>query len=526
MESLKGCWKITLVIITTVLTTPAWAAFDRGPLEAKKLKVQALLHKLKKNYGFLSEATAPINDLHKDFIKLSESASALIQQINNKLESLDQVDARIAELKIGDAALDPLQDQPKDQLKDQFKDRLQIEEESKAKAEATLKDEQTELNRLDQLLFNLELKLKASPSAITDLSKSVSSFLGGLACRTGFWQKAETPKAVDPNIMAFLKAAQTGDIEKIKTLLNQGTKIDVQDSSGMNALMSAASNRQTATVKLLLERGARLDLADNKNQTVFSLADENSFSEFEETVFPYLDTLNKIKPAYEESLIPLFSKKMSQKFELAQIKKDLKRESVWITGLSGVNETDSAVLLNNSLGAGSASEINRKMSDSGKTVENLDNKNGPTKYDEEQLVQMIAEQLQKSTDQAMSDDELRHLATRYLSAAGALFTSVGYSRGDNTNIDDPHNFQPAQLRWTHLDLGRKRITKYMTYREISNQGVQSIPILGISEINLSSLESSENANLQLLPLSTKGSSYSKMIRLFKNQPPALPFEAE
>jgi serine/threonine-protein phosphatase 6 regulatory ankyrin repeat subunit B len=67
-----------------------------------------------------------------------------------------------------------------------------------------------------------------------------------------------------------------GYLEVVKTLLDNGAKVDVTDNFGHTALYYASSNGQLEVVRLLLEKGAGADVqGDNRNGTPLLLAAQN-----------------------------------------------------------------------------------------------------------------------------------------------------------------------------------------------------------------------------------------------------------
>jgi ankyrin repeat protein len=87
---------------------------------------------------------------------------------------------------------------------------------------------------------------------------------------------AETPPppAPPPSPSAdadpLLAAAESGDIEKVKSLLEGGTAIDAVNGQGMSALHAAAKEKKKEMVAFLLERGANVNHADSAGQTALS----------------------------------------------------------------------------------------------------------------------------------------------------------------------------------------------------------------------------------------------------------------
>jgi ankyrin repeat protein len=73
---------------------------------------------------------------------------------------------------------------------------------------------------------------------------------------------------------SLLDAAQSGDAQKVASILDQKADINSKSSTGRTALMIAAMNGQIEVVKLLLDRGADIQLQDSKGETARKLAVE------------------------------------------------------------------------------------------------------------------------------------------------------------------------------------------------------------------------------------------------------------
>jgi len=71
---------------------------------------------------------------------------------------------------------------------------------------------------------------------------------------------------------ALMQAAVRGKTKVLQTLLTAGADIDKQDKDGNTALMQAASSRETNTVQFLLTKGADINKKDNKGRTALKKA--------------------------------------------------------------------------------------------------------------------------------------------------------------------------------------------------------------------------------------------------------------
>jgi uncharacterized protein len=87
---------------------------------------------------------------------------------------------------------------------------------------------------------------------------------------------ARVPQAAHPTntaaAAALRRAAQTGDIPVLQSLLDRGVAIDAPDSSGRTALMLATLHGQTPAVEALLAHGADPNAADADGTTPLQAA--------------------------------------------------------------------------------------------------------------------------------------------------------------------------------------------------------------------------------------------------------------
>lgn len=75
----------------------------------------------------------------------------------------------------------------------------------------------------------------------------------------------------DPSA-ALRRAAQTGDVQRLRAILGTAVRIDAPDARGQTALMLAASNGQTESVEVLLAQGADPNAADADGTTPLKAA--------------------------------------------------------------------------------------------------------------------------------------------------------------------------------------------------------------------------------------------------------------
>lgn len=78
--------------------------------------------------------------------------------------------------------------------------------------------------------------------------------------------------------------ALEGDLDRVKELLDSGTKFDSPNPDGRTALMSAAYNGHTEIVKVLIEKGASVDRRDLMGRTALLYAATGPFPETVKTL--------------------------------------------------------------------------------------------------------------------------------------------------------------------------------------------------------------------------------------------------
>lgn len=83
-----------------------------------------------------------------------------------------------------------------------------------------------------------------------------------------------SPAARDADLGPDLRqAAETGDIPRLRALLEVGGDIDARDAAGRTALMVATLHRQATAVDLLLAHGADPNAADAQGRTALQAAE-------------------------------------------------------------------------------------------------------------------------------------------------------------------------------------------------------------------------------------------------------------
>ena len=70
----------------------------------------------------------------------------------------------------------------------------------------------------------------------------------------------------------FIRAARSGEIDKVRKFLAEGTDVNSKNRNEDTALMEACSTGQKEVVELLLAKGADLNAKDNYQQTALQWA--------------------------------------------------------------------------------------------------------------------------------------------------------------------------------------------------------------------------------------------------------------
>jgi ankyrin repeat protein len=70
----------------------------------------------------------------------------------------------------------------------------------------------------------------------------------------------------------LIKAARSGNLNRVKELLNRGAKINAKDNNGYQAIHWATRQRHLPVVKELLNRGANIHARDNRGRNPIYMA--------------------------------------------------------------------------------------------------------------------------------------------------------------------------------------------------------------------------------------------------------------
>ena len=80
---------------------------------------------------------------------------------------------------------------------------------------------------------------------------------------------------------ALIKAAHTGELEVVKTLIENGADVNAQSRHGITALMYAASEGNFDIIKYLVEHGADVNIKSEDGETAIKSAMSNFYKFFE-----------------------------------------------------------------------------------------------------------------------------------------------------------------------------------------------------------------------------------------------------
>ncbi len=80
----------------------------------------------------------------------------------------------------------------------------------------------------------------------------------------------------------LIEAAQTGDAKLVKSLIDAGANVDLQDRDGNTALIWAAYSGYKDIVIMLVEAGANINHKNKKNDTALMFAHIQGFDEVEQ----------------------------------------------------------------------------------------------------------------------------------------------------------------------------------------------------------------------------------------------------
>jgi ankyrin repeat protein/WD40 repeat protein len=118
-------------------------------------------------------------------------------------------------------------------------------------------------------------------------------------------QKPPKPSPYTGDLNAdLLIAAYEGDVEKIRSLLNQGAKVNARNKDGDTVLMEASlSGRDLQIVKLLLEKGADVNAKSEDGDTALIYAASNKQTEILQTLLDKGAAINHQNHAGYSALI-------------------------------------------------------------------------------------------------------------------------------------------------------------------------------------------------------------------------------
>jgi len=105
---------------------------------------------------------------------------------------------------------------------------------------------------------------------------------------------------------ALLKAAKTGDLQGMNTLLEAGENIETQNTKGKTALMIAASKGHIDIVDLLLLHGANKESKDKNGHTAMTYARKNRHNNVLELIQHFkMSFNNRLRKIHYTDEIPI-----------------------------------------------------------------------------------------------------------------------------------------------------------------------------------------------------------------------------
>lgn len=78
---------------------------------------------------------------------------------------------------------------------------------------------------------------------------------------------------------ALLQAAASGEAERVKTLLEQGAKIDARDGQGNTPLLRATQENKIETARVLIDAGADVNAQNGMQDSAYLLAGARGYRE-------------------------------------------------------------------------------------------------------------------------------------------------------------------------------------------------------------------------------------------------------
>ena len=122
----------------------------------------------------------------------------------------------------------------------------------------------------------------------TVLSLVLSSILFG-AC-------SQDSTQVDSDaVIPLISAAESGDLPRLKLLLDKAHEIDVRDHCEWTPLMKAALNGHLKIVESLLKAGADTNLTDNGGYSPLMLAASNNHADVARLLMAYGANINQVE---------------------------------------------------------------------------------------------------------------------------------------------------------------------------------------------------------------------------------------
>ena len=119
-----------------------------------------------------------------------------------------------------------------------------------------------------------EEKVKTVTKTVTDKKAVKDAYLKGLTDAFKFIKKLSDIDCIDDEY-PLIYAAENGEEDIVKALLQAGAYVNQTDYDNNTALMKATENGHNKIVKLLITSGADVDMENDYEETALSLAKGN-----------------------------------------------------------------------------------------------------------------------------------------------------------------------------------------------------------------------------------------------------------
>jgi len=136
----------------------------------------------------------------------------------------------------------------------------------------------------------------------------------------------------------FLEAASKNDVEKIRSLIEQGMDVNTTDKNGKTALMCVAENNAVEAAELLIEYGADVNTKDNEGWTPLMYASRKNTKEVRLLLIKHGADINAVTKE-EQTALDIYANGITKKTE-----EDLLQEKIdnLLSLMSEIEETKSS----------------------------------------------------------------------------------------------------------------------------------------------------------------------------------------